>query len=66
MGREQCSEGSRVDFLCTQLHYILFDRVSEGGPWYSGLLEWIADSRYKKGRKTLLYADLLLQKKYLM
>ena len=33
------------------------------GHWYSGLLQWIADSRYKKGWKPLLYADLLLKKK---
>jgi len=32
------------------------------GRWYSGLLQWIADSRYKRGWKPLLYADLLLQK----
>jgi len=54
--------GSRVYFLCTQLCYIWFDRVSDGGRWYSGLLQWIADSPYKKGWKPLLYADLLLQK----
>ena len=71
--REHCPDGlwnifggSRVDFLFTQLYYILFDRVSDGGPWYSGLLQWIADSRYRKGWKTLLYANLLLQKKYLI
>jgi len=49
MGRETFLEGSRVDFLCTQLYYIWFDRVLDGGRWYSGLLQWIADSRYKKG-----------------
>jgi len=37
-----------------------------GGRWYSGLLQWIADSRYKKGWKSLLYANLLLQKKHLI
>jgi len=57
--------GGASRFLCTQLYYIWFDRVLDGGRWYSGLLQWIADSRYKKGWKPLLYANLLLQKKHL-
>jgi len=52
MGREPFLEVLRVDFLCTQLYYIWFDGVLDGGRWYSGLLQRL---------KTLLYANLLLQ-----
>jgi len=31
MSREPSLEGSRVDFLYTQLYYIWFDRVLDGG-----------------------------------
>ena len=63
MSREPFLEGSRVDFLYTQLYYIWFDRVLDGGRWCNGLLQSIADSRFKKGWKPLFYANLLLQKK---
>jgi len=53
-------------FLCTQLYYIWFDRVLDGDRWYSGLLQWIADSQYKKGWKPLLFANLLLQINHLI
>jgi len=33
MAREPFLEGARVDFLCTQLYYIWFDRVLDGGCW---------------------------------
>ena len=49
MGCEPFLEGSRVDFLCIQWYYIWFDQVLDGGRWYSDLLQWIADSRCKKG-----------------
>jgi len=41
MGREPFLEGSRVDFLCTQLCYIWFDRVLDGGRclWWVAIMD---------------------------
>jgi len=46
-GRELFWEGSRVDILCTQLYYIPFIRVLDGG---SGVVVGCYNaSPYKKG-----------------
>jgi len=64
MGRKLFSEGSRADFLCTQLYYMWFDRVLDGGPYV--IVSCYNESRYKTGWKPLLYANLLLQKNHLI
>jgi len=47
MGRKLFSEGSRADFLCTQLYYMWFDRVLDGGPYV--IVSCYNESRYKTG-----------------
>ena len=71
--REHCPDGSwtifgrsRVDFLCTQLYYIWFDGVLDGGRWYIGFLQWIADSRYKKGWKHCSMQICCFKRKFIL
>ena len=63
MGREPFLAGSRVDCLCTQLYYVWFDRVLDGGRWYNGLLQWIAVQRRLK---TTALCKFVASKKHLI
>jgi len=46
-GREPFFEGLRLDIIGTQLHYICFIRVSDGGRWIT--LRCYNGPRYKQG-----------------